>query len=114
SSQNHLTFFPYTTLFRSFQDAAFSPVIWPKEDNYYLFVGIAPAKEQANDIVKEINETYGLDVFAKEWKTVGRDLALSEDEQQWISSAVELWNDSLESITDESGLRVCDWIKLTK
>src|SRR5699024_4947331 len=58
----------------SFQDAAFSPVIWPKEDNYYLFVGIAPAKEQANDIVKEINETYGLDVFAKEWKTVGRDL----------------------------------------
>lgn len=96
----------------SFQDAAFSPVIWPKEDNYYLFVGIAPAKEQANDIVKEINETYGLDVFAKEWKTAGRDLALSEDEQQWISSAVELWNDSLENIHDESGLPVDDWKKL--
>lgn len=98
----------------SFQDAAFSPMVWEDNDDYYLFVGVASTKEQANDLVKDINESFGLDVFAKEWKSDERELTLADDEQQWINSAVELWNDSLKNIHEEAGLPVDDWEKLVE
>jgi len=96
----------------SFQDAAFSPVVWKRDGKYYLFVGIAKTKAQANTYVKDIIGTYGLDVFAKKWVTKEASFDFNKEGQQWIDTAIELWIDSVASIDDRSGFPIEDWKEL--
>lgn len=98
----------------SFKDAAFSPIIWQADDGYYLFVGIAQTKEQGEEFAKSIKETYGMDVFSKEWRTNEAELNLDEDEQDWMDSVINLWNESLEDIAQESGISIDEWQDLVK
>src|SRR5699024_8073521 len=96
----------------SFQDAAFSPIVWQRNGKYYLFVGIAKTKEQANALVTDIVETYGLDVFAKEWHTNEAELNLNQEEQKWMDTVIKLWNDSLLKIDGHSDFPLDDWKSL--
>lgn len=98
----------------SFQDAAFSPVVWQADDKYYLFVDVAKTKEHANKIVDETMDTYGLDVFQKEWNTDGAALNLSQEEEEWMDSVTELWNKSLARIDEKAEFPIDNWKQLRK
>lgn len=82
-----------------FDHAGFPTSIWNRDDNYYLFVGLAKTKEQAQEIGSEMTDDT-LEIFVKEWTTKQTELSLTDEEQSWIQSFVKVWNESLDGLSE--------------
>lgn len=98
----------------SFQEAAFSPIVWEQDDKYYLLVEMRYSDEEAAELATEIEETYEFEVFVKEWQTDQKELNLDKEEQEWMDSVIELWENSLETIDDDADFPEGDWEDLVK
>lgn len=94
-----------------FGDAGFPTSIWSRENNYYLIVGIANTKEKAQEIGIELDQ-HDLETFVKEWHTKEMDLQLSEEEHTWLTSFVNVWNNSLDSVDNLEEFSLDTWKEL--
>src|SRR5690625_163863 len=83
-------------------DKSYMPVIWPYDGLHYVFIGLAPTKEQAEDL-KEIVVPIETDPFIKEWQTESFTKQVSPEEKQWLESFTAHWESVLkdkENIND--------------
>lgn len=79
----------------SFKNIHLHPVLWERDSYFYLFVGLAPGKEEAEDKKKSIPEK-GIDIYVKDWNVEGIDVLVFKDEQEWLESFQKKWLHTLE------------------
>ncbi|MFD1038624.1 hypothetical protein ACFQ3N_09490 [Virgibacillus byunsanensis] len=93
---------------KSFTEDGASTTIWKRDESYYLFVGIASTKEQAQKIAENYNNE-DLEVYVKEWNSDEFELELTNAESDWIRSVYSHWNDSLQSVSEKEDIQVEKW-----
>lgn len=86
-------------------------MIWQRENQFFLLIGLANSKEQAKDIVGDLKE-YSFDMFVKEWSTEKNEVELTQAEQGWFQSFQEQWNTALTSLSKQEALVPSNWEKL--
>ncbi|WP_042146169.1 hypothetical protein [Paucisalibacillus sp. EB02] len=92
-----------------FIDQGYSPVIWEKDNQFYLLVSLGLSKEDLQgDINTLVNS--GIDVYAKEWIIGEREVKLSEEEYNWVNSFQDEWNIA----TGKGTVEVDTWKKLVE
>lgn len=84
----------------TFESSGHAPVIWEKDNQYFILLGISETEEGAERIAEEISNT-GHDVFVKGWETANKSVDLTEEEQKWMESFTSEWKSTLETISDE-------------
>ncbi|WP_047981700.1 SPOR domain-containing protein [Ornithinibacillus contaminans] len=92
-----------------FTDAGYTPIIWEKDNQFFLLVGVASTKEAVLHIASELQEL-GIDVYAKEWRVEQGEVDISKEEFDWLTSFQQLWTESLSSSHVES--LEADWKQL--
>lgn len=95
-----------------FNNAGIQTVTWEKEGSLFLLAGVSSIEEQAKVSAEKIKESE-FDVFVKEWKTTEVNNNVSSEEQQWIISFIQIWEETLGSITKKELYMAGDWDKLT-
>lgn len=78
----------------SFQKLDFHPILWERDSHYYLFLGIAANKEQA-ELMREDALERDLDVFVKDWLVDPVEILAYEGEIEWINSFQAHWEQTL-------------------
>lgn len=91
-----------------YEQAGLPSFIWEKEENYFLLVGIANTKEQAEQFADEIKE-YEFDIYVKEWTTNEGAANLTNEEVDWIQSFHENWQNALQSLENDQSFTVDNW-----
>lgn len=79
----------------TFKNINLHPVLWERDSYFYLFVGLAPGKEEAEDKKRVIPEE-GVDIYVKDWNVDGIDVLVFKDEQEWLESFQKKWLHTLE------------------
>lgn len=79
-----------------FVDAGYSPVIWEKDNQFFLLVDLGLSKEALQQDVTSLKES-GIEVYAKEWQLSEQELELTKEEHEWIVSFQDKWKLSLET-----------------
>lgn len=93
---------------KTYDESGLPSMIWKRENQYFLLLGLAGSQEKAKDVVEELKEQ-SFDIYVKEWKTGEAELELSQVEQEWFQSFREQWDDALTSLDNEEGLSSTDW-----
>ncbi|RLL47958.1 SPOR domain-containing protein [Oceanobacillus piezotolerans] len=83
------------------KEAHLPNVIWRRDNQFYLMLGLAPTKEAANAVMNQIN-TGEYDIFVKEWTTNTLQLGLTESEQEWLQLFRTSWESSVQSIAESN------------
>ncbi|QGS68957.1 hypothetical protein CV093_12705 [Oceanobacillus sp. 143] len=83
---------------KSFADAGLDAIIWEKDAQYYLFLGIAATKEQANLIATELTSEF--DIFIKEWSTAEGEIELTDAEYQFVQQFAEDFQTALPVLSE--------------
>ncbi|MEN2765725.1 hypothetical protein [Ornithinibacillus xuwenensis] len=94
-----------------FIEAGYDPVIWERDSQFYLLVGIGNTKEDVLQVGESLQSS-GIEVYAKEWQVAETEVTLTEEEHNWIHSFQEKWNASLEDGSSEQILS--DWKQFLK
>lgn len=86
-----------------FVEQGYVPVIWEKDNQYYLLVSMGRSKEDLQSDINSLKEK-GIEVYAKEWQTSEKEIVLTKEEYEWVVSFQEQWNLSLKngSLEEES------------
>lgn len=86
-------------------------MIWQRENQFYLLIGLAASKEQAKKVVGGLKE-YSFDMYVKEWSTGKSEAKLTQAEQEWFQSFQEQWNTALTSLSNQEDLAPANWEKI--
>jgi len=68
--------------------------IWPREDEFYLFAGVAPSKAEGEQIATLL-KSQEIEVYVKEWSVTGADKTVSQPEGEWVQKGIEEWQSLL-------------------
>ncbi|MBS3679447.1 SPOR domain-containing protein [Ornithinibacillus massiliensis] len=79
-----------------FVEQGYAPVIWEKDNQFYLLVTMRRSKEDLQSDINSLKEK-GIEVYAKDWQTSEKEVALTKEEYDWVVSFQEQWNLSLEN-----------------
>jgi len=82
----------------SYQEQGLPAVIWERDNQYFLFVGIAHTGEQIDAMEQSVQEM-GLDAFSKEWSTQGANVELTESEAGWLENFQQEWEEGLQTVS---------------
>lgn len=93
---------------KPYQDAGQPTVIWERDGEYYLFAGISATRQQGKDDAEELSKS-DLDIFVKEWNIKASKVNVTEDESDWIHSFQTLWEETLQSVSEDNGMLVDQW-----
>ncbi|MGM8213001.1 SPOR domain-containing protein [Virgibacillus sp. W0430] len=74
----------------TFQTEGHNGVIWNRDDEFYVILGLFTTKEKASRQVIKIKEQ-GLDAFVKQWTTDSVRVNLNEEEEQLVLQFQEIW-----------------------
>lgn len=96
---------------KNYEQAGFLTTLWKKENQYFLFAGIADTTDLANDFASKVKD-HNFDAFVKEWQTKEFEIKLTESEYKWLTSFQNLWEEALYSVSREEGIKVESWEKL--
>lgn len=91
-----------------FQQATLPTVIFEKDQQHYLFVGIANTEGEAKKLATTLAEQQ-FEVYVKEWKTEEIQIELTEEEQHWVKSFQKQWQDTLQSIYTGDDVSLEGW-----
>lgn len=80
-----------------FQQATIPTVVFEKDQQHYLFVGIASTENEAKKLAKTVTDQQ-FEVYVKEWKSEDVELELTAEEQHWLESFQKQWKDTLQLI----------------
>ncbi|MBM7541785.1 SPOR domain-containing protein [Amphibacillus cookii] len=84
----------------------YSAVVWQTDNDYRVFVGVYQSESEA----KQAAERLDIDTYIREWQTDQYDMAVTDDEYQWLTSFSELWQQSLSGITEQVEQNWQQWL----
>lgn len=93
-----------------FSQAGLLTMVWEKDNQFYLFANIDGTKDLA-DPKKARYEAFGLDTFAKEWRTNEAEIKLTKAEYEWLQNFHALFITSLKVVSDNKAIPTSDWNK---
>ncbi|GAB3050191.1 SPOR domain-containing protein [Virgibacillus ainsalahensis] len=93
-----------------YNQAGLPNIIWQRDNQYFLLVGIAGTKDEAKQLINTM-ESYQFDVFSKEWTTDQKEVELSANEQDWLQSFQEQWVKTVNASNNEE-IDTAGWEKL--
>ncbi|HLR14598.1 MAG TPA: SPOR domain-containing protein [Bacillota bacterium] len=79
----------------TFQSQGYPATIWEEENQYYVFTHIFTTEEQAKDAVNQL-EKNELEVYAKPWTTKEKSIEMTEEEEAFIQSFVQTWEETVD------------------
>ncbi|MUK86971.1 hypothetical protein GMD78_00960 [Ornithinibacillus sp. L9] len=97
-----------TEVGRDFEEEGFQPVIWNRDNQYYLLVGLSNTQEHAKSNAESLMDL-DLEVFVKDWNSGELEMELSEEEYKWFQSFQSQWDQSLASISTQDSIVLTDW-----
>ncbi|MEC5422039.1 hypothetical protein QGM71_00850 [Virgibacillus sp. C22-A2] len=83
-------------------------VIWERDNQYFLLVGLTNSKEQAMQLAADL-EKDGFETFIKEWKTNGSEIELTNTEHAWLHDFHEHWYMYFNSLNEQTVLSGNEW-----
>lgn len=92
----------------TYGEAGLPTMIWEKENQHFLLLGLANTEEQAK-VVAEGLKADSFDVYVKKWRTEAEKVKLSETEQEWFQSFRDQWNNALTSLSSQEALSPAEW-----
>lgn len=92
-----------------FEEKGFPATIWERDDQFFLFAGVAHTTDVAHELMTDIKDK-DFDVFVKEWTTKEIEVEVSKEDYEWLTSFQELWKKTL--VSDE--INIDDWTNLQK
>lgn len=90
-----------------------NPVLWKRDNQYFLFAGVTNNEEQAKKITDSLN-TGDSALYVKTWEVGELNVNLSEEEFNWLQLFQQSWVESLQQTTNGQPLPKNDWEKLEK
>lgn len=96
-----------------YEEAGFPSYIWEREEQYFLLVGLASTKEQAEQFANSLKE-YEFDIYVKEWTTEEGGADFTDKEVDWLQSFHENWQNALQSLENDEAITVDNWEALIK
>ncbi|WP_085991778.1 SPOR domain-containing protein [Oceanobacillus senegalensis] len=96
----------------NFSSLGLPTIVWQRNNQYYLLLGITATKEKATNLAEELN-TGEFDVYVKEWSTKSQELQLTEAEYSWLQQFQQSWQTVLESLISSNSLSKDNWNSLT-
>lgn len=94
-----------------YEEAGLPSIIWKRENQFYLFVGISGTREKGKALQAHY-ENLEVDLFVKEWISLDGKIELEQNEERWIKSFLALWNETLESLSKEDNVSFDQWESL--
>lgn len=91
-------------------DQQLYPMVWSKDDQHFVFVGLASTKQEA-ETLKETLIDDETEAFVKEWQTEAFTVRVSEREEQWLTDFVQAWGNLL---NDQENIEEKTWQQLLK
>jgi len=98
---------------KEYDKAGFITVIWERDEQYYVLVGISETKDKGIDVAEEVGSN-DLDIYVKEWMTEKSQAKLDKSEEQWIKAFEKQWETTLGLLEKEKKIPVEEWASLIK
>lgn len=95
----------------TYQQEGYSSIHFHRDDQYFLFAGLAETKEKAKEFATTLLSD-DIDVYVKEWITNEIEMELTAEESEWFTSFQEQWQTSLQSLERQEGVILNDWNNL--
>ncbi|MBY7143251.1 SPOR domain-containing protein [Virgibacillus sp. NKC19-3] len=92
----------------NYEQAGFPGFIWEREGQFFLLLGLANTEEHAEQLASQLKEQE-FDIYVKEWSTEEGEVDLTEEEHEWLQSFQENWQDELNALENDEGLKVDNW-----
>ncbi|WP_284139728.1 MULTISPECIES: SPOR domain-containing protein [unclassified Virgibacillus] len=92
---------------KQFEKSGYPAISWKKDTNFYVLVGLATTKQEAKTVADSMKEN-GFETYIKAWQVEEKVLQLTTDEDQWLQSFFEHWEQTAASITDDN-VSVDNW-----
>jgi len=96
---------------REYQENDIPTMIWPRENEYFLLLGVAHTLEKGEKLASRIEEE-DLEVFVKEWATPAREISLTSNEKEWINSFQNLLTSSIQELDEQENDSISSLEKL--
>ncbi|MDL4841670.1 hypothetical protein [Aquibacillus rhizosphaerae] len=90
------------------RDSGYLSMIWEKDGEFRLFVGISNSQAVIEKIVADM-DSVGVESYDRQWISSGQETQLLESEIEWLKTFPELWNNSL-SLENLSASNWTDWL----
>src|SRR5699024_7078221 len=90
-----------------------STMIWKRDEQYFLIVGLSHTLEKANELVTDLEEKQ-LEVFVKEWVTPALEVQMTSDEEEWIQSFHQLLVNDIKALGNQENSSLDQWEKWLK
>ena len=74
--------------------------IWERENQFYLFAGVAPSKQEGEKIATYL-KAQGFDTFVKDWSVTGQEVKVAQSEGQWIEKGMNYWSTFLAPVASQ-------------
>jgi stage II sporulation protein B len=71
-------------------------MVWPRDDQYFLFAGVEKSAEAAAQDASKL-ETEEFELYSKTWDTPAFELSITPEEEAWLESYLTWWDDALTS-----------------
>lgn len=97
----------------TYQQLGFPSIHFQRDDQYYLFAGMAETKERAKEFATTLLEN-DIEVYVKEWTTSEIEVELTEEESEWLKLFQEEWEQTLQSLEKQEEISLNDWKNLTE
>ncbi|WP_102026877.1 hypothetical protein [Salirhabdus sp. Marseille-P4669] len=87
-----------------FVEANIDPVIWEKDNQFFVFIGLGFTKEQADQIETSIKDTIAEadGAFDKTWIVKPAKKETTEAEGKWIKEGMTLWQEAVTGYREQS------------
>ncbi|HAM81432.1 hypothetical protein [Ornithinibacillus bavariensis] len=92
-----------------YTDLGYAPIIWQRENQFYLLVNMADSKVSLQEDALSLANN-NIEVYVKEWQISESKLELTEEEYNWITVFQKDWNNALQngSINKETWKKLID------
>lgn len=77
-----------------FRKAGYPPVIWKRDNQFYVLAGIAETADEAEWKKNNMKE-HQLETYVKQWQVESADVNLTSEEYSWLKDFQEVWKDSI-------------------
>ncbi|HLR80524.1 MAG TPA: hypothetical protein VK119_08110 [Bacillota bacterium] len=98
-------------LAKKFQKNHINTIRWKRDQQFFLFAGIASTNEQAEQMTKTFVDR-GLDVYVKEWSIPEIDLQVTEQEYDWLRAFQNQWEKTVKIRSEGGTVPTKEWEEL--
>ncbi|HEX6592991.1 MAG TPA: hypothetical protein VF095_00175 [Bacillota bacterium] len=100
-------------LAKDFQKKNIHTVQWNRDQQFYLFSGLAHTPHEAEQMEQLLLDK-GVDVYVKEWVIPEIELQLADEDDQWLQSFHKQWEETVQAWGNGGEVPSEEWKKLLK